>query len=287
MRLPNHLKPYFKELKYPTNDSHKGQNGKLMIIGGAELFHAASRWSLDVASHFVDMVFYSSVPSNNEMIREAKGEFWNGIVVSRDDVLDYLDEADCILIGPGMTRTDDTAEITNILVKQYPKKKWVIDAGALQMIHPIHFNENMIVTPHPRELMMVLKKHQPKHREEDIQKRIQSASDEQLQKWCEALGGVTMVLKGKVDKVVTASLCLSIEGGNAGMTKGGTGDVLAGLIAAVACTNELLASAVIGSYTNKVAGDELYKEFGPFFNATELITQVPQTLWKLHELSEK
>ena len=46
-----------KELYKPPAGSHKGQNGKLMIIGGSKLFHAASLWSLKVASRIVDMVF--------------------------------------------------------------------------------------------------------------------------------------------------------------------------------------------------------------------------------------
>jgi len=101
---------YFQQIKLPAPNSHKGLNGKLLIIGGSELFHAASKWSLDIASKFVDMVFYSSVPENNELIREAKGEFWNGIVIERDNLTSYLEEADTILIGPGMERTSESGK---------------------------------------------------------------------------------------------------------------------------------------------------------------------------------
>ena len=170
---------YFKKIKLPEPNSHKGQNGKLLIIGGSELFHAASKWSLDIASKFVDMVFYSSVPENNELIRQAKGEFWNGIVVKREDLEDYLQEADCILIGPGMERTSEsgkwkveseglsadewnyhTEKIVNYLLKKYPTKKWVIDAGALQMVEPELLNKNCIITPHAKELERLLQKHE-------------------------------------------------------------------------------------------------------------------------------
>ena len=51
-----------KKLYVPSSSSHKGENGKLLIIGGSVLFHAASLWALQVASRIVDMVFYSSVP---------------------------------------------------------------------------------------------------------------------------------------------------------------------------------------------------------------------------------
>src|SRR5579859_510838 len=145
------LEKYFQHIQLPKPDSHKGQNGKLLIIGGSELFHAASKWSLDIASRFVDMVFYASVPSNNVLMQEAKGQFWNGIVVSREHLEPYLQEADCVLIGPGMERSEETAKITNELLTKYPTKKWVIDAGALQMIDPRLLTATCIVTPHKHE----------------------------------------------------------------------------------------------------------------------------------------
>ena len=70
-----------KKLYTPPSDSHKGQNGKLLLIGGSKIFHAASLWSLKVASRIVDMVFYSSVPENNQIVQKAKQEFRDGIVV--------------------------------------------------------------------------------------------------------------------------------------------------------------------------------------------------------------
>lgn len=94
-----------KKLYIPPSDSHKGQNGKLLFIGGSHLFHAASLWALTIASRIVDMVFYASVPENNKIVQEAKQEFRNGIVIPRHEIESYADEADCILIGPGMVRT--------------------------------------------------------------------------------------------------------------------------------------------------------------------------------------
>src|SRR3989338_8337908 len=95
-----------KKLYIPSPSSHKGQNGKLLIIGGSHLFHAASLWSLNVASRIVDMVYYSSVPENNEIVMLAKKEFRDGIVVPRERIEDYINEADCVMIGPGMVRSE-------------------------------------------------------------------------------------------------------------------------------------------------------------------------------------
>jgi hydroxyethylthiazole kinase-like uncharacterized protein yjeF len=270
---------YFQHLHIPAPDSHKGQNGKLLLIGGSDLFHAASKWSLDVASQFVDMLFYSSVPSNNDLVLQAKGEFWNGIVVRREDIESYIEEADCVLIGPGMTRTDETATITNSFVKKYVHKKWVIDAGALQMMDPSLLRPNMIITPHHKELEMVLSNLGESLTAEDRENDLTTLSKK--------LGGAIVVLKGTTDKVFNDHQQEEISGGNGGMTKGGTGDVLAGLIAGLYCTNEAFPSAVMGSYINKAAGDDLYEKVGPFFNASNLVQQIPLTLWEKYNQVKK
>ena len=91
-----------------------------------------------------------------------------------------------------------------------------------------------------------------------------------------------VLLKGEQDIIGTPTGNMyEVVGGNAGMTKGGTGDVLAGLIAALACTNEALLSTMAGSFVNKKAGDALYAIVGPFFNATDLANQIPKTMKEL------
>lgn len=256
------LQPYLAKIHLPRPGTHKGQNGKVMVIGGSELFHAASQWSLLVVSRMVDMVFYSSIPSNNDLIQNAKDHFQNGIVIPRENLEDYIQEADVVLIGPGMERNKETEELTNKLLQTYADKKWVIDAGALQMVNPDLLNENMIVTPHHKEY-------------DGLMEKIKDF--DQLT--------TTILLKGEIDTIKTSQQSIEISGGNVGMTKGGTGDVLAGLVAGLyAFTDSPFAAAVVGSYVNKEAGDELYKTVGPFFNATDLANQIPHTLKRVFSL---
>lgn len=285
----------FQNLNLPKDGSHKGQNGKLLIIGGSDLFHAASKWSLDVASRFVDMVFYASVPSNNDLIHQAKGNFWNGIVISRQEIPAYIEEADCILIGPGMSRDDsllsskknlakwpltdhdwqtETKVIVDSLLARWPRKKWLIDAGALQMVAPELLNENCLITPHFKEL-------------QDLIGKISDFDDfgnqeftpEFLQKLATRLGGATILLKGEVDIAANPRQSQTIKGGNPGMTKGGTGDVLAGLAAGLYATNDIWTAAVLASFTNKKSGENLAAQMGPFFNASDLAENVPYVFW--------
>jgi len=360
------LQTYLDEIKLPQRISHKGQNGKVMVIGGSELFHAASLWSLEVVSRIVDMVFYSSVPINNEIVRKMKENFHNGIVVRREEVESYIEEADVVLIGPGMQRSvengkwsvenkwrelllsgcaweikgdphqkdvrirsrvsnkplsatileklrasidweNDTYTVTNYLLAKYPDKKWVIDAGALQMCEPALLTSSMIITPHEKELRMVFD-HYADWINDDFKgdskigevvyvagyqehfdgldffnhpETEQAWIEEEMTHLSQSLNNATILLKGPTDHILHSTLHTPITGGKEGMTKGGTGDVLAGLVAGLyAFTNDPFSAAVVGSYVNKAAGDELYKTVGPFFNASDLVQQVPKTLKK-------
>ena len=90
-----------------------------------------------------------------------------------------------------------------------------------------------------------------------------------------------VLLKGDKDIASNGTDTREITGGNPGMTKGGTGDVLAGLIAALACKNDPFLATIAGSFINKQAGDELYKKVGPYFNATDLANEIPIVMKQL------
>lgn len=252
-------------LYVPSADSHKGQNGKLMIVGGSHLFHAASIWALEVASRIVDLVHYSSVPENNEIVAEIKKQFRDGIIVPREELESYIEEDDAILIGPGMTRDQGTEELTNRLLATYPKKQWIIDAGALQMMDVSLIPPHAILTPHHKEFELLKEK---------------SKSELDPAGFARSYRCIVL-LKGPVDVASDGKIVQEIRGGNAGMTKGGTGDVLAGLIAALACKNDPFEATIAGSRINKKAGDELYKTVGPYFNASDLAAQIPKTMKSL------
>ncbi len=313
------LKPYLAQIHLPQIGSHKGQNGKVMVIGGSELFHAASQWSLLVVSRMVDMVFYSSVPSNNLLIHEAKQQFHNGIVIPREQIEEYINEADVVLIGPGMERkqssvvssqsseyestlpipntqeptpnewNNDTQKVTNYILSKYSHKKWVVDAGALQMADPALYTNKTILTPHQKEFTQLCQKLS----DQDSQ-LLNNSTTQQLfspqypfaktkqpsNKATKQLPHQpTILLKGSIDTVMSESQSIEMSGGNVGMTKGGTGDVLAGLVAGLyAFSADPLAVSVVASFINKKAGDTLYETVGPFFNSTDLANQIPKVM---------
>jgi NAD(P)H-hydrate epimerase len=260
------------------------------VIGGSQLFHSSIFWSADVASRIVDMVHFASPANeNNQLVRQQiKQGFWTGIVVDWTEVEDYIEEDDCVLIGPGMERSGETQSIVNRLLEQYKHKKWVIDGGALQMVDPRMLQQNSIITPHQHELAQVATNYSRiTETTENSDSKNQDEMVELHGRQSEAVlnrltqQGATVLLKGEVDIVASGGKREEIAGGNAGMTKGGSGDVLAGLVAALYCQHDALTAAVVGSYVNKKAGEALWQSVGPYFNAGDLVDQVPKTLWGL------
>lgn len=263
------IEQYLEQINLPKPESHKGQNGKLLVIGGSELFHSSIFWAADVASKIVDMVHFASPANeNNQLVRQKiKAGFWSGIVVDWSEIDYYLEEDDAVLIGPGMDRSEQTEVIINQLLAKYPTKKWVIDGGALQMVGPQYFSASQIITPHHKELELVLGKIDQTNKNLAMSKLLET--------------GVTLLAKGPTDEVTQGSTTVKIPGGNAGMTKGGTGDVLAGLVAALYCQHDALTAAIVGSYLNKHSADTLWKTVGPNFSAGDLVAEVPKSFWRL------
>lgn len=269
--MSNFNKKNLKKLYIPDSSSTKGENGKLMIIAGSVLFHAASLWPLEVASRIVDMVFYSSVLSNNKIVQKDKNSFRNGIVVPRLEIEKYIKEADCILIGPGLPRDKgrqkedvSTKDLTDKFLLKYPNKKWVVDGGSLQVISPDILPKTTIITPNKKEFNTLF-----------CLKPTFDNAKKMAKKY-----NITIILKGKEDIVCNKNISIVIKGGNQGMTKGGTGDILAGLTASLYCKNDAFLSATSASFINKKAGESLYQSMGLYYNATDLALEIPKVMKK-------
>lgn len=268
-----------KELYMPAPGSHKGQNGKVLVIGGSHLFHSSAFWALEIASKIVDMVYFSSTPVNNEIVKKLKSKFINGIIVPREKLEDYIAEADVILIGPGLPRPDgqeigddDSKILTEKLLGKFPHKKWVVDGGSLQVIKPETLPKSAIITPNVKEYKMLFK-----DRIMNYESRITGETVEEMANKF----NITILLKGEVDFVSDGERTIEIAGGNAGMTKGGTGDVLAGLVAAFYAKNGAFLSAEAASFINKKAGESLFEKVGLYYNASDLVSEIPAVMKNL------
>ncbi len=281
-----------KNLYKPKKDSNGEDNGSVAIIGGSELFHGAPLLALTSASRIVDMVFFASPdPSVGKVAEEMKSKLMSFIWVPWEDVEDYVEKSDAVLIGPGFMRFQSertphhnrihvcdetcqkTKEITKRLLTKFPDKRWVIDAGSLQVMEPEWIPPQAILTPNRHEFEMLFGSRQVAGSKQNIFNN--SNNNVQLVKDVAEKYNCVIVLKGPVTYVSDGEEAVEIHGGNPGMTKGGTGDTLAGVTAALYAKNNPLLAACAASYITKKAGDELYKKVGVNFNADDLANRIP------------
>jgi len=271
------VKEIFKKIQLPKKESHKGQNGKVLVIGGSSLFHAASIWAAEVSSHFADIVHYSSTKENNDIITSLKKKFLNGIVIPHSELEHYIKEDDAVLIGPGMTRGESdeakyTYSLTKHLIERFPDKKFVFDAGSLQMMDPKWLNtlkHPAIITPHQIEFERMFKINLHTF---PIDKKAQYVKDTAKKH------NAIILLKAISDIISDGKKTYIVEGGNAGLTKGGTGDVLGGLCVSFFAKQDPFESALYASILLKRTADLLSKTKGYWYNIDNLIQEIPNEL---------
>lgn len=267
-------KKSLKKLYKSPKDSSGEENGQVTFIGGSELFHGPPVFILKTISRIVDMVFFASpyVP-NRDVAANLKSHVGSFIWVPWGEVGKYIEKSDACLIGPGFMRFSsektphgeryhkcDTAckksrTITKRILTKYPKKRWVIDAGSLQVMDHEWIPENAILTPNIKEFGYLFPNMSPR----------------------EAAGAhkCTIVVKGPSTNVCGPKTCVEVKGGNPGLTKGGTGDVQAGLTVALMAKNEAFLAASAAAYIVKAAADYLEKSVGTYYNADDLADAVP------------
>ncbi len=268
-----------KKLYRAPSESAGEDNGQVTIIGGSTLFHGAPLLALTTASRIVDMVFFASPePSLGRIAERIKSKLFSFIWVPWEETEQYLEKSDAVLIGPGFMRfrsekvphgdrhheCDETCRLTTDITRQFlqkfPRKKWVIDAGSLQVIKPNCIPAGAIVTPNKKEYELLFG-----------EQEITEAAKKYV---------CTIVQKGPKAIVAGEGQTVEITNGNAGLTKGGTGDILAGLTVALYAKNKAFLAASAASFLVKAAADELSKEVGTNFSADDLAQEVPQTLKK-------
>lgn len=264
---------WLNKFSLPKKDSAKGENGQITIIAGSSLFHGAPLLALTTASRFADMVYFTSPEKSvGEVAEHIKSKLFSFIWIPWNEISYYIKKSDAVLIGPGLMRfrsegaseeerlscdeaCRETSEITKNFLTNFPDKKWVIDGGSLQVMETSWIPKGSILTPNKREY-----------------KKLFGEMEVSL---AAKKFNCTIVYKLPETIVCSPEKCIKIKGGNAGLTKGGTGDVQAGLTAALFAKNDAFLAAASASYIVKKASDELYKKVGIAYNADDLANEIP------------
>lgn len=261
-----------KSLYEAPKNSHKGQNGRLLIIGGSKKYHGAAVFSILGARRFVDIIYFYPGEKDQKLIN-AIGAIPEVIVLEKiEEKANY----DCTLFGVGLG--DNKFEIEKISklsqkividgdglkqVIKYRKKEsltneekvqTLLDADGEVVQRVLEFPKNCIITPHEGEFRELFGIDGSKENIERMAKKY----------------AITILKKGPVDIVSDGKKTKENKTHNQGMTKGGTGDVLAGLVASLACKNDNFKAAFEGARICGKAGNLCKKEFGFNFCASDL-----------------
>lgn len=258
-----------KSIKLPKRSpkSHKGDNGKVLIIGGSRDYVgavvlaglAALRSGVDwVTAAVPEKVGWAIHALTPELVvKKYKGD---DFCASRaKDILNLEKEFNAVLIGNGIGM--HCRAFVNKYVKN-TKKPLVIDADALKHIK-LQDVKNAILTPHHGEFKILLKN--SRLNKNNFRKNLKNN---------------IILLKGPIDQIITTSKTYYNKTGNAGMTKAGTGDVLAGLcVGFLGQGLSLLQSAINAAYFNGLAGDILLKKKQGFtYLASDLAEEIKRIL---------
>jgi len=161
-------------------------------------------------------------------------------------------------------------KIINFAIKR--KKSILLDADALKAIGVVRrkiFDESVVITPHAGEFEAVSGKAPSR----DLKSRIDEV------KAFASLSGAVTVLKGPTDIISDGSRTKLNNTGNPGMTVGGTGDVLSGIIAGLTAQGiSSYESAVAGTFVNGAAGDFAAERLGYHLMPTDLMEYIPRIL---------
>ncbi len=255
----------------PRPDSHKGQNGSVLIVGSNPDYVGAVVFAAEAAlSRGVDLLYIMAPESSASVIKQYNPEFIvrtvDGDVLTGDayDEFARLEErVDAILIGPGSGRNDDTGKLFNRIVSS-TDKPLVIDADALKLVDRDLIGENVIVTPHASEFGHFFGTEVPEKLEDKIE-LLQDLSGRY---------GATILLKGVVDVISSPDDYKLNRTGNQGMTMGGTGDLLAGLTLALACRNTCFEAAYLASFILCSCADRLAEKKGFNYSIKDLIKEL-------------
>jgi|Deesub1362A_J573_1020465.scaffolds.fasta_scaffold00057_82 NAD(P)H-hydrate epimerase len=266
-------------------ESHKGDYGRVLVIGGSELYYGAPILSaLGALNSGADLVFLA-VPECNFhvtrtflpdlIVRKYSGEFLNSGAV--DMIIELAEECDSIVIGPGLGMREETA-VAFLEVLKRLKIPVIIDADGIKALKSntdVLKKGNTVITPHSGEFRILTG--------ENLQGSLEKKG-RVVGQWAKKLS-CTILLKSPIDIISDGKTVRYNSTGNPGMTVGGTGDVLAGVLGSfIAQGLNIFDAACCAAFINGFAGDELYKTKGYAFNASDLATEIPYSLKNVFEL---
>lgn len=265
------------------SDTHKGDYGKVLVVGGSADYPGAPFLSAKAAYRTGSGIVYLAVPESIYLLEamrcleiiprafpDQQGKFSTDALAP---LLTLADQCDAAIIGPGAGRSLDSDRLLCGLISEL-KCPVVLDADGINAVSEnIHVLKQRtrptVVTPHAIEFIRLGGVPGPD--------RIDSA-----EALSESLSCV-VVLKGAESVIAAPDSPTALNcAGNPGMAKGGSGDVLSGIIASLIGQHlSAVDAARAGVWIHATAGDLCASEIGEYgMMPGDLIERIPAVLRK-------
>ena len=264
-----------------VRQAHKGDFGRLLVIGGSEVYSGAPTLvSLGALRTGVDLVYLAAPMKAAYAISSISPDLitikldGNNLNPSNIETLKpYLNMVDAVALGPGLGLNPETVDFVKLCIEEVEKanKPLLLDADGLKAFAKFKrpLKVPLVLTPHSGEYSILTGETLTENQDERALA---------VQKTAKKLKAVVLV-KGKVDIICDSEKIKLNFTGNAGMTVGGTGDVLSGIVAGLMAQHvDPFEAAVAGAFVNGAAGDFVAEEIGFHMVATDIIDWIPQLL---------
>jgi NAD(P)H-hydrate epimerase len=262
--------------------AHKGQYGRLLVIGGSETFTGAPALvALAAYRSGTDLVFVAA-PERTASIVSSMSPSLISLKLPGDSLApghvqllkEHIEKATAIAIGPGLGETAKTqSAVRRILTEiRQLKKPLLVDADALKAFGVIRkriFHQSTVLTPHAGEFKAIA------GRVPSTELRVRSNEVKAMAE----KSGCVVLLKGNTDVISDGDRVKLNRTGNPGMTVGGTGDVLSGIIAGLQAQGiDAFRAAVAGAFISGAAGDLAEEELGYHLTPTDILEHIPKVM---------
>jgi hydroxyethylthiazole kinase-like uncharacterized protein yjeF len=263
-------------------ESHKGDFGRLLIVGGGSRYvgapalvgMAALRSGVDLAVITAPEKTAWAINSFSPDLITVKLPCSDLEPSALSEILSEVERSTAVVVGPGLgtlAKTRDAViELARALREKHPTLPVLFDADGLKALaseKSLSRGMPWVMTPHAGEFRILTGSELPS----DVEGRA-----EQVKVAAQELGCV-ILLKAHVDIIASAAGDLKLNHtGNPGMTVGGTGDVLSGIIGAfLAQGADPFRAAAAGAWVCGRAGDLCLREKGYELVASDLIEKLP------------
>jgi len=266
--------------------SHKGDFGSILIIGGSRKFSGAPALAALAALRAgADLVQIAAPESVAPIIRSFSPDLivipLRGENINRDNVSEIsnlIAKVDTVVLGPGLGLEEETLEtaynLANIISKK--GKTLLVDADGLKALAKYGIpSGKTVLTPHAGEFKILFGV--------ELENDLTIRGEKVLQKAKEY--GVTILLKGHVDIISDGKRIKYNMTGNPGMTVGGTGDILSGIVATfMAQSADPFLAACAGAFISGAAGDLAFQDKGYELIASDVIEKIPDVIKSIRAL---